>query len=197
VGRWHRPQICKGGQGAMKVVKVPKERVGVLIGQGGETKRYLEERTGLRIDVDAEEGEVSFDEMKAEDPLLPLKVIDIVRAIGRGFAPQKAFRLLEDDEYLEIMNIDNYVGKGSNQLARMRARVIGSGGKTRRIIEDLVGVHVSVYGDTVSIIGNSVQMPVARTAVDMLLSGSEHATVYRYLERKRAELRIAEMGFEL
>ncbi len=181
----------------MKVVKVPKERVGALIGQGGETKRYLEERTGLRIDVDAEEGEVSFDEMKAEDPLLPLKVIDIVRAIGRGFAPQKAFRRLEDDEYLEIMNIDNYVGKGSNQLARMRARVIGSGGKTRRIIEDLVGVHVSVYGDTVSIIGNSVQMPVARTAVDMLLSGSEHATVYRYLERKRAELRIAEMGFEL
>jgi len=42
-----------------------------------------------------------------------------------------------------------------------------------------------------------VQMPVARTAVDMLLSGSEHATVYRYLERKRPELHIAEMGFEL
>jgi len=59
------------------------------------------------------------------------------------------------------------------------------------------GVHLSVYGDTVGIIGNSVQMPVARTAVDMLLSGSEHATVYKFLERKRAELHIAEMGFDL
>lgn len=181
----------------MKVVKIPKERVGALIGHGGETKRYLEERSGLKVSIDTEEGEVSFDETATEDPLIPLKIMDIVKAIGRGFAPQKAFRLLEDDEYLELMEIDDYVGKSRNQIARVRARVIGAGGKTRRIIEDLVGVHISVYGDTVGIIGNSVQMPVARTAVDMLLRGSEHATVYRYLERKRAELRIAEMGFEL
>jgi ribosomal RNA assembly protein len=181
----------------MKTVKIPKERVGALIGQGGETKKYLEKRTGLRIFIDAEEGEVSFDDIKVEDPLLPLKIMDIIKAIGRGFAPHKAFRLLDDDEYLELMEIDDYVGKTSNQLVRVRARVIGAGGKTRRIIEDLVGVHISVYGDTVGIIGNSVQMPVARTAIDMLLSGSEHATVYRYLERKRAELRISEMGFTL
>jgi ribosomal RNA assembly protein len=181
----------------MKIVKIPKERVGALIGQGGETKRFLEERTGLKIDIDTEEGEVSFDETAATDPLVPLKVMDIVKAIGRGFAPHKAFRLLEDDEYFELMEIDEYVGKSNNQLVRVRSRVIGAGGKTRRIIEDLVGVHISVYGDTVGIIGNSVQMPIARTAVDMLLRGSEHATVYRFLERKRAELRIAEMGFEL
>jgi rRNA processing protein Krr1/Pno1 len=30
----------------------------------------------------------------------------------------------------------------------------------------------------------------------MVLSGSEHSTVYRYLERKRATLKIMEMGFE-
>lgn len=181
----------------MKIVRIPKERVGALIGHGGETKRFLEERTGLRLEVDNEEGEVSFDETKTDDPLLPLKLMDVIRAIGRGFAPHKAFRLLDDDEYLEIMNIDDYVGKSNNQLVRVRARVIGSGGKTRRIIEDLVGVHISVYGDTVGIIGNSVQMPIARAAVDMLMSGSEHSTVYRFLERKRAELRIAEMGFEI
>ncbi|MDD1772886.1 MAG: KH domain-containing protein [Methanomassiliicoccales archaeon] len=181
----------------MKFVKIPKERVGAIIGQGGETKRFLESRTGLRINIDAEEGEVSFDETKTEDPLMPLKIMDIVKAIGRGFAPQKAFRLLDDDEYLELIEIDDYVGKSNNALIRVRSRVIGAGGKTRRIIEDLVGVNISVYGDTVGIIGNSVQMPVARKAVDMLLSGSEHATVYKFLERKRAELHIAEMGFEL
>ena len=32
-------------------------------------------------------------------------------------------------------------------------------------------------------------------AVEMLLRGSEHKTVYRFLERKRASLKIAEMGF--
>ncbi|HUT27265.1 MAG TPA: KH domain-containing protein [Methanomassiliicoccales archaeon] len=181
----------------MKIVKIPKERVGALIGQGGETKKFLERKTGMRISIDAEEGEVYFDDTNVEDPLLPLKVMDIIKAIGRGFAPQKAFRLLDDDEYLELIEIDDYVGKTKNQLVRVRARVIGAGGKTRRIIEDLVGVNISIYGDTVCIIGNSAQMPVARTAVDMLLSGSEHATVYRYLERKRATLRITEMGFDI
>jgi ribosomal RNA assembly protein len=48
----------------------------------------------------------------------------------------------------------------------------------------------------VCIIGNSVQLPIARSAIDMLLSGSEHATVYRFLERSRTTLRIAEMGFD-
>ena len=33
-------------------------------------------------------------------------------------------------------------------------------------------------------------------AIDMLLRGSEHATVYRFLERSRGKLRILEMGFE-
>jgi ribosomal RNA assembly protein len=81
-------------------------------------------------------------------------------------------------------------------VVRMRARVIGTKGKTRRLMEDLTGAHISVYGSTVSIIGNSVQMPVARSAVDMLLRGSEHSTVYKYMERQRGHLRIAEMGFE-
>ncbi len=138
---------------------------------------------------------MTIDEANIEDPLMQLKIVDIVRAIGRGFSPQHAFRLFDDDEYLELIDIHDYIGKRSEQVRRVRARVIGSGGKTRRIIEDMTGANMSVYGETVGLIGNSAQMPVARTAVDMLLRGSEHATVYRFLERKRAELRISEMGF--
>ncbi|QLH74664.1 MAG: RNA-processing protein [Methanomassiliicoccales archaeon] len=179
----------------MKGARIPKERIGVLIGKGGETKAYIEERAKVRLSIDAE-GEVLIDDSKIEDPLIQFKIVDIVRAIGRGFSPQHAYRLFDDDEYFELIDIDEYVGKKPDQLARVRARVIGSGGKTRRLIENLTGVNISVYGDTVGIIGNSVQMPIARTAVDMLLRGSEHSTVYSYLERNRRTLRIAEMGFE-
>jgi len=38
-------------------------------------------------------------------------------------------------------------------------------------------------------------MAIAREAVLMLLRGSEHKTVYRFLERKRAEIKAYEMGF--
>ena len=145
------------------------------------------------MEVDSE-GEVNIRD-NPNDPLAALKVMDLVKAIGRGFAPHRAMRLLDEDEYLELVEIGDFVGKKSDKLSRMRSRLIGTNGKTRRIIEDLTGANMSVYGSTVALIGNSVQLPIAKKAVEMILRGSEHATVYRYLERSRATLRIAEMGF--
>lgn len=177
----------------MRLVRIPQDRVGVLIGEGGETKELIEQRAGVRLRIDSE-GEVNIQD-NPQDPLAALKVMDLVKAIGRGFAPHRAMRLLDEDEYLEIVEIGDFVGKKSEKLTRMRSRLIGTNGKTRRIIEDLTGASMSVYGSTVALIGNSVQLPVAKKAVEMILRGSEHATVYRYLERSRATLRIAEMGF--
>ncbi len=177
----------------MRLVRIPKERVGALIGIDGETKGFIERRTGVKMRIDTG-GEVDIED-NPRDPLAALKVMDLVKAIGRGFSPHRAFRLLEEDEYLEVIELGDFVGKKGDQLARVRARLIGSNGKTRRIIEDLTGANMSIYGSTVSLIGNSIQLPIAKTAVEMILRGSEHATVYRYLERSRATLRIAEMGF--
>ena len=176
----------------MRLVRIPKDRVGALIGEGGETKELIERRAGVRLDIDSE-GEVNIRD-NPNDPLAALKVMDLVKAIGRGFAPHRAMRLLDEDEYLEIVEIGDFVGKKSDKLSRMRSRLIGTNGKTRRIIEDLTGANVSIYGSTVALIGNSVQLPVAKKAVEMILRSSEHATVIPVLE-VRATLRIAEMGF--
>jgi ribosomal RNA assembly protein len=179
----------------MKTVRIPKERVGAIIGTNGETKAHLEEKLGLQLVIDSE-GEVNIMEESAKDPIVILKAMDIVKAIGRGFSPQHAYRLLDDMEYLEIIDMKDYVGNKPEHLSRQRARVIGSNGKTRRLLEDLTGAYISVYGSTIGIIGQPEQVEVARKAVDMLLRGSEHATVYRYLERSRSKLRVIEMGFE-
>lgn len=177
----------------MRLVRIPKDRVGALIGTDCETKELIEKRAGVRMRIDTE-GEVDIEE-NPEDPLAALKVMDLVKAIGRGFAPHRAMRLLDDDEYLEVIELGDFIGKKSDQLSRVRSRLIGTNGKTRKIIEDLTGAYMSIYGSTVSLVGNSVQLPIAKTAVEMILRGSEHATVYRYLERSRATLRISEMGF--
>ncbi|MDD1767241.1 MAG: KH domain-containing protein [Methanomassiliicoccales archaeon] len=178
----------------MRIIRIPKDRVGALIGKEGETKKFIEERSKVALYIDSE-GEVTLDESAAEDPVMGMKVGDIVKAIGRGFSPHRAFRLFDDDEYLDTIDIRDYVGKKTNNVVRMRARIIGSNGKTRRIIEELTGASISIYGSTVSIVANDLQLPIARTAIDMLLRGSEHATVYRYLERCRPQLRMGEMGF--
>jgi len=178
----------------MLYARIPQERIGVLIGPGGETKRRVQEQTGVAILIDSESGEVTIDESGARDKFLALKVRDLVTAIGRGFSDERAWRLLNDDTYFQVLDIKDYANTPA-RIAQVRARVIGTGGKTRRIIEDLTGAAVSVFGHTVAIIADDLQLPIAQEAVEMLLRGSEHATVYRFLERKRAALKIAEMGF--
>jgi len=180
----------------MRSVRIPQDRVGTLIGTKGETKRMLQKRSGIKIDVETEEGNVIINDDKTE-PLMSLKLTDVIRAIGRGVNPDKALRLFQDDEFFEVVDIKEFSGGRSNQLERMRGRLIGTGGKTRALIEDLTGVDMCVYGNSVALIGNSVNLPVAKHAIELILNGSEHSTVYRYLEGQRPILRISEMGFEI
>jgi len=180
----------------MLYVKIPMRRVGVLIGENGETKKKLEDATGVKIVIDSEKGEVTIDEEQAEDPSNALTVQDIVKAIGRGFSEERAFRLLEDDIFLRMFDVRDFAGKNPKRVRQVRGRLIGTGGKTRRLVEELTGVDVSIYGNTVGLIGDIVQLGVAEKAVEMLLEGSKHAAVYRFMEGSRASLRIAELGFD-
>ena len=168
----------------MRYVRIPKERVGVLIGKDGQTKKTIERISHLHLEIDSEEGDISFNEQDAKDPLVPLKVEDIIRAIGRGFSPEHAFRLFGEETELFIFDIYEYVGKKDSHLTRVKARVIGRDGKTKRVIEGLTGGFLSVYGHTVAIIADFESIDIAKKAIDMLLSGSEHPTVYRFLERE-------------
>jgi ribosomal RNA assembly protein len=176
-------------------IRIPMERVGVLIGPDGSTKTRIEEEAGITLDIDSETGEVSIDEAEAEDPSMALKVLDIAKAIGRGFSEERALRLLDPEEYFRAIDIRDYAGKNRKRIAQLKGRLIGRKGKTRRIIEELTGVDMSVYGNTVSIIGDMLRVDIAERAVEMVLEGSEHASVYRYLENKRKEIKMAEMGF--
>jgi ribosomal RNA assembly protein len=171
-------------------VRIPMDRVAVLIGPDGEVKRYIEDRSGVTLEIDSKDGSVVVHDETAKDPFIGMRAADIVRAIGRGFSPEHAFALLRDDFYLAVIEMTEYVGKSPRHLQRIRARVIGTNGRTRRLLEELSEAYVSVYGSTVAIIGDEWSMDVCRRAVDMLLSGSEHKSVYGFLEKMRRSKRM-------
>jgi ribosomal RNA assembly protein len=171
-------------------LKIPKDRVAVLIGKDGETKHLIEENTKSKLNVDSTEGDVR---VTGKDPLLLLQTREIIQAIGRGFNPDIALLLLKQDYSFELMNLMDYV-KGKNHLMRIKGRVIGSEGKSRKTIEMLTECYISVYGKTVGIIGEVEGVQQARKAVDSLLSGSNHANVFRTLERYRRELKRQRIG---
>ena len=84
--------------------RIPDDRVGVLIGVGGATRRTIARATGTDIQIDAEEGEVRVSAPDSE-PIAALRARDIVLAIGRGFSPERAQRLLKDDTYFQVLDI--------------------------------------------------------------------------------------------
>ena len=174
----------------MRYVRIPKERVGVIIGHNGGTKQAIEETAKVRLEIDSEEGEVTIVDQNAQDPLMGLKVEDVVRAIGRGFSPEAAFRLFREDTELYIFDIYDYAAKTESHLERVKARVIGRDGKTKRVIESITGASVVIYGHTVGLIADFEGMDIAKRALDMLLSGSQHPTVYRFLEREMKKVRL-------
>jgi ribosomal RNA assembly protein len=174
--------------------RIPEDRIGVLIGPGGRTKRDIASQTGTEIEVDAGEGEVRITGPDS-DPMGALKARDIVIAIGRGFSPMRASRLLRDNAYLGVLDIKFETGRREKAaLRRIRARVIGTHGQARSRIEELSGASMSVYGSTVALIGDEAQLDRATRAVELLLHGSEHSTVFHMLARLRRNAAIEEIS---
>lgn len=172
-------------------VRIPKERVGVVIGPDGTTKKNIEEKLSVELEIDSDAGDVHISVTEnATDPSTLFRAKDVVTALGRGFSPEHAFRLVRDEDVLmELIDLRAVFGKSEADLKRVKGRIIGMDGKTRRIIEELTDANVAVYGHTVGVIGTLEQVEVAREAVEMLVKGSMHSTVYRFLHRKRRELK--------
>ena len=182
-------------EGASAFVKVPRERIGALVGPDGRVKASIEKKLSVRLRIDSQTGDIQITlTPTAQDPTVLFRAKEVITAIGRGFSPEHAFRLLEDDEtMLEVIDLRETVGRSQSDMKRLKGRVIGKEGKTRRIIEELTEANICVYGHTISIVGEIDQVEIAKEAVRMLIRGSLHRTVYRFLHRKRKELKKKKM----
>jgi ribosomal RNA assembly protein len=172
-------------------IKIPKDRVGVLVGPDGKVKQHIEEKLSVELQIESESGGVTavLNE-KVTDPSLLFKAKDVVTAIGRGFSPEHAFRLIRaEDTLFDLIDLREIFGRSESDIKRVKGRIIGMNGKTRRLIEELTDADVVVYGHTIGIIGTFEQINAARSAVQMLIDGSQHHTVYKFLQRKRTELK--------
>ena len=74
----------------------------------------------------------------------------------------------------------------------MKSRIIGKNGKTKRVLEELTDSDISVYGHTVAVISEFIYLDIIKRAIDKLLSGSKHASVYRFVETNMKKLRMSE-----
>lgn len=172
-------------------IKVPLERVGALVGHEGIIKNEIEKRCSVDLQIDGDTGDVRMQyDVKGLKEGDPFKAQEVIAAIARGFSPQRAFVLFEEGKSLSTIDLRQYSGKSENSLARIKSRLIGTDGKARKLIEQLSGTEISIYGHTVSIIGDSPKSKVAEEALIKLASGGTHKAAYQMLQQYRSKQKL-------
>ena len=162
-------------------LKVPKDRLAVIIGEKGKIKRSIESATDTTISINSKDAEVTID---SNDGLQLLVAKNIIQAIARGFNPSIANRLLKDDQFCAFIDMTDFC-RNKQDLKRVKARAIGTDGKARKMLERLTNTHIVVYGKTVGIIGAVQNTDLARRAMTQLLQGAKHGNVYALIEREK------------
>ncbi|MDD3888226.1 MAG: KH domain-containing protein, partial [Patescibacteria group bacterium] len=162
-----------------KDVKIPEDRVGVLIGKEGSVKKQIEKTFRAKIEINSD-GLVL---MTGKDSLDLYTCEKVIKAIGRGFNPEIALLLKNEDYDFELVNINDYT-KSQNDFDRLRGRVIGKEGASRDLIEKKTQTYIVIYGKTVGIIGKLEMVEIAFNAVEMLLKGARHPTVFNYIDKE-------------
>jgi len=173
-----------------KILRIPNERIAILIGKSGSVKSKIEQLCCVTLDIDGESGEVFIKSSCNVENIQPFKAMEIVTAIGRGFSPDNAMSLLKGENALHVMDLREFAGKSNANIERIKGRIIGEGGKARKNMENLTGTHISVYGKTVSIIGDTSKLRLVVDAISSISNGSIHGAVYNKLEaanRKRKQ----------
>ena len=175
-------------------IKIPRERIGALIGRRGKVKHQIEEKCGVQIAIDSESGDATITGTKSIEQMEAFRAVEVITAISRGFSPERAYHLFESEDVMfQQMDLHDYAGKSPSTLERIRGRIIGEGGKARRMIEELTGAYISIYGHTVSFIGNYREVKLATDAIAMLAKGSMHKTVYAMLQGVKRKDKLERM----
>ncbi len=159
-------------------IKIPEKRK-LILEKNKKLKETIEKSTNTTITVN--------DDISIEgDGLEIFQTKQILKAFGRGFEINDCLSLLDDNYVLEIIDITEFT-KSRKRLKILKSRIIGTGGKTKKSIENHSETKISIFGKTVSIIGQWNKASISKEAIMMIIDGVSHQTLYKWLERKRVK----------
>jgi KH domain-containing protein len=109
----------------------------------------------------------------------------VIEAIDMGFPLEVALSIKEEGNSFEKINVKDYAKR--RDFRSVRARIIGKGGKTLRVLSELTGCHFEIRGNDVGIVGEPERMKNAQDALISIIKGTRQANVYSFLEKRRSE----------
>lgn len=146
-------------------------------------KKFLKVIADLGVKVELEGNHVI---MSSENAIGVLLVKNAISAFNRGFDVKTALLLLDEDYDLAIININDYAKSQKRQI-ELKGRVIGSRGMIKKRLSAATSCYIKIFGKTISIIGGVQNVEIAASAIEMLLNGAKHDSVFSMIDRKKLE----------
>jgi len=115
---------------------------------------------------------------KAEDEYIAEKVID---ALDFGFLFSTAILIKKEDFIFEIINIKDYTKR--KDLKRIKARIIGTKGKTLKMLDQLTNCYFELKDNNIGIIGPPEDLENGHKAITSIIKGSKQSNVYGFVKR--------------
>lgn len=123
---------------------------------------------GQTVSIDGE----AFNEFLAEK---------VIRALDYPFSIDEATLLLDEDYLFEVINIKSQTKR--KDLKVIKGRIIGSQGRTLRVLRELTNSCIVVKDNDVAIIARSADFENVVQSIKSLIHGSKQGNVYSYLEK--------------
>ena len=120
--------------------------------------------------------------------------LEVMQAINLNFSVNKALLLKNNNTILQTLNIKDITKR--YDLERVRARIIGTKGKTLKTLTNLTNCEISLKDNKIGIIGNAEEIKEAIQALTSLIQGSKQGNVYSRVEREKKRKRLRNRGFE-
>lgn len=151
-------------------------------------KKRLEAKLNVKI---TNKGTEIFIEGEPEEEYIAEKV---VMALNYGFEFKEAMLIKDEDFVLEVLLIKDFTKR--KDLSRVRARIIGKQGKTKETLSQLTKCFFQIKDNEVAILGDAEYIYNAQEAVKLIIKGSKHANVYKYLERHQVKP-VVDLGLKI
>lgn len=156
-------------------VKILKKKVKSL----REEEKNIESVMGVKIDI----GNDGLVKIEGDDGLQIWLTKKIVTAFSMGFDMDICLKLKDEDHSFELIDVREYGRDTKKDIIRLKGRVIGREGKSKRNLQFKTNTKMSISGKRVGIIGKIQDVELCKNIVEMLLSGAKHSTAFKSLEK--------------
>lgn len=141
-------------------------------------RKDIEKSAKVRLNIT--KGEIEIDSDDAYEEYLARRIIE---ALNYSFDFQSAVKLKSENFMMDVIRIKEAVRP--SRIKTVLGRLIGEKGRTKKIISELSDCSIAIKDYDIAIIGTTTDVPLAIHAINSLIHGAPHSSVYAYLEKNR------------